>query len=168
MTSQKAKSINFIAIILAIIKVPTTKCSVQFATTYFRGAAATWWFNKIGTATAEEILAWSDLNTFEEMLKKEFEPVNPVRVARRRLDELKQHYSVQQYVKEFRDITQQIPGITKEELLHRFITGLKENVKREVDKSEPNELESAIRLAEKEDYYDMKNRTKYENCHEVT
>ena len=140
-----------------------TNYSVQFATTYFRGPAATWWFNKMGAANAEEILALSNWNTFAEILKKEFEPVNPIRVARRRLDELKQRFSVQQYVKDFRDITQQIPGITSEELLHRFITGLKENIKREVDKSEPVDLEIAIRLAEKVDYYEMKSRVKFEN-----
>lgn len=136
------------------------KYSVQFATTYLRGAAATWWFNKLRAANAEETLAWSDWDTFAEMLKKEFEPVNPVRVARRRLDEIRQRYSVQQYVKEFRDITQQIPGITNEELLHRFITGLKETVRRDVDKAEPNDLEGAIRLAEKVDYYEMKSKSR--------
>ena len=131
---------------------------VPFATTYFRGPAATWWFNKFSSATQEEIQTLGDWNTFIAIVKAEYEPVNPIRIARRNLDKIQQKYSVQQYVKEFREITQQIPGITAEELLHRFINGLKPLVQKEVDKTEPATLEQAIRLAEKIDYYEMKQR----------
>lgn len=135
---------------------------VQFATTYFRGPAATWWYNKVYNATEAEKVTWENWETFCVLVKAEFEPVNPVRIARRRLDGVKQRFSVQQYVREFREITQQIPGITAEELLHRFISGLKEVVQREVDKAEPINLEQAIRMAEKVDYYEMKTKSRNE------
>ncbi|KAL1914576.1 uncharacterized protein VTP21DRAFT_8201 [Calcarisporiella thermophila] len=53
-----------------------------------------------------------------------FQPINSVKRVRDKLADLRQRRSVQEYAVTFRSLAMQIPGITEEELIDKFIRGL--------------------------------------------
>ena len=68
--------------------------------------------------------------------------------ARNLLDKLEQRTSVQEYAHRFRELVVQIPDIGEADALHKFISGLKWEVKKEVALKK---LERAIKFAKKID-----------------
>ena len=80
-----------------------------------------------------------------------FEPMNALERARNQLDSLRQTTTVLQYVREFQRLMFQIPLMTREEALHRFIRGLKPELQYQLTAQNPPTLEDAILLAERLD-----------------
>jgi hypothetical protein len=121
---------------------------VAFASTFLRDHAATWWRARVMAADSgrtERIISWQQ---FQTALLAEFQPVNLIETARDRLDGLRQTSSVQNYARRFREIAMLIPDLNDGEALHKFVSGLKPLIKREVKTRFPKSLEDVIRLAD--------------------
>jgi hypothetical protein len=119
----------------------------RYAVAYLEGNAALWWQNHI-RETLMPISQWDDLKT---ALVEQFKPVNSSKIARDNLAKLRQSTSVQAYIHTFRAITLEIDDIAESEKLDRFIRGLKDRVRQEVELQEPTMLDQAARIAERYD-----------------
>src|SRR4051812_44488293 len=117
--------------------------AVYLATNLLRGDAATWWrhhFKKI-TDDEDELPNWKQ---FERLLSKKFKPVNATKVACDTLARLRQTSSVKAYNAAFTSTILEIPNISEEEMVDRYVRGLKEKVRVEVELREPTDLEEAM------------------------
>src|SRR4051812_48194757 len=124
--------------------------AVYLATNLLRGDAATWWrhhFKKI-TDDEDELPNWKQ---FERLLSKKFKPINATKVARDTLARLRQTSSVKAYNAAFTSTILEIPNISEEEMVDRYVRGLKEKVRVEVELREPTDLEEAIRITDRFD-----------------
>src|SRR4051794_13477925 len=108
-----------------------------------RGDAATWWrhhFKKI-TDDGDELPNWKQ---FERLLSRKFKPVNATKVACDTLARLRQTSSIKVYNATFTSTILKISTIGEEEIVDRYIRGLKEKVCVEVELCEPTRLEEAM------------------------
>lgn len=128
---------------------------VAYAGAMLRGAASTWWRQRRTHAAAGVMADVTTWHQFSTELRAQFTIVNAVKVARDELAALKQTGAVQSYAIKFRDITLQIPDITEQEKLDRFVRGLKPRLQRELAIREPATLDDAIRMAERIDVLDF-------------
>ncbi|KAG1276592.1 hypothetical protein G6F66_012504 [Rhizopus arrhizus] len=76
-----------------------------------------------------------------------FKPSYSQQAARDRLANIKQSSSVIEYVDVFQDILLDLPNISDDESLDRFVRGLKDNVRIHVLTKEPRTLEEASKFA---------------------
>lgn len=122
---------------------------VRLAATYLDGKAATWWRGlvKQNHDNVNEI-TWDQ---FKQNLVAVFKPVSSSKIARDKLAVLKQDRSVNLYNSQFTELVLEIDNIAESEKLDRYIRGLKRDVKIEVEKSEPNTLVDAMRIAQRYD-----------------
>lgn len=114
---------------------------------FLQGNAMTWWRAMIGSRDPTTI-TWQDFTTH---IRKEFVPTNAVKSAREKLKRLAQHSSVAAYVRDFRNLALQIPDMSDAEKLDRFVTGLKPQVRRDVDQFDPSTFDDAVARAERAD-----------------
>ena len=123
---------------------------VQFAGTLLRGPALVWFRYMCSTRELGAFIqSWP---MFSQELRLNFCPTNTVKLARDKLAYLRQNSaSVRDYIREFRTVTMEIPGISADEKLDRFVRGLKPYIRKEVELREPPTYEDAIKLAEKFD-----------------
>ncbi|GAB4813343.1 hypothetical protein N2152v2_000390 [Parachlorella kessleri] len=115
---------------------------VLLATGLLRGAALAWW-RSIALQPGPPA-SWEQL---QQQLKLNFQPINQVETMRDRLAALRQTDSVMDYTTDFRNIAFGIPGITDDELRHRFVFGLEERTRSEVRMRAPDTFEAAVRMA---------------------
>lgn len=118
------------------------------AATYLRGPALTWWRTVRQGPPEQQIHNWE---LFKQGLRHTFKPINSVKLARDKLAALKQNVTVRAYATAFRNITLDIPGITDEEKLDKFLRGLKQRTREQVELKEPANFDEAVRLAERYD-----------------
>src|SRR3954471_14198040 len=123
---------------------------VYLATNLLRGDAATWWRHHYERYIGDKatVPTW---NEFEKLITRKFKPVNATKIARDQLANLRQTGSVKAYNARFTSIILEIPTIDEEEQLDRYTRGLKEKVRIEVELREPNDLEEAMRIADRFD-----------------
>lgn len=124
---------------------------VPFAATLLRGRASTWWRITKETALNSGRTPIKTWDHFAAALRQQFRPVNTAKTARDRLVNLRQTRSVQDYAYHFRSIIIDIPGMTEDEKIDRFVRGLKDRIRQEVDLREPGTLDKAISLADRYD-----------------
>ena len=108
------------------------------------------WYRSIRDPTVEgdHVTTWTE---FLQELKNNFSPADPVQLARDQLFDLRQYGSVRDYSAMFRQICNQIPKISEEEKLDKYIRHLKPRIKRELVMRHPDDLSEAMRLAEAAD-----------------
>ncbi len=85
------------------------------------------WFKV--TNQVEQIQNWADLKL---KLQARFQPINKTKLARYKLAVWKQVKSVALYSKSFMKIITDIPNISMEEVIDRYMRGLKNHVSREL------------------------------------
>ena len=124
---------------------------VDFAAAQLRGPANIWWRTVQERAARDPAQGISTWATFSEKLHGQFKPINTRRVARDKLARLTQTKSVAEFAHQLRILSLDIPGITEEEQLDRFIRGCRPAISMELEFKEPATLEEAIRLAERMD-----------------
>ncbi|KAG1190185.1 hypothetical protein G6F70_009413 [Rhizopus microsporus] len=83
---------------------------------------------------------------FKIDLEFTFKPSYSEHAARDRLASIKQARSVTEYVDEFQDILLDLPRVSDDEALDRFVRGLKDDVRIHVMTKDPRSLEEAIRF----------------------
>ncbi|XP_049391610.1 uncharacterized protein LOC125856067 [Solanum stenotomum] len=103
---------------------------IRTAAMYLSNTAMLWWRRK------------------KADMERGFYPQNVVHEARRKLRELKQTFSIRDYVKEFTRLTLQIPNLTSEDLLFYFLDGLQNWAKQELQRRQVRDVDEAIVVAE--------------------
>ncbi len=107
------------------------------------GPAAKWWQN------VQSLHQDIGFEAFKQLLVKQFSVVDRERDARDQLFKLKQVRSLRAYSNEFRTLIIQVPDMNEADKVDRYIRGLKDrNVKAQVLLKKPENLESAILVAE--------------------
>ena len=120
---------------------------VPFAAAMLTDHAAVWW-RSMCLDPSELITTWAD---FKRQLLFNFQHVDAEKTARRRLRFLRQRTSVASYFTDFTRAILEIPGITDDEKMDRFTSGLKPNLQREIILREPPTFAALVKLAHKLD-----------------
>jgi len=113
------------------------------------GAGLEWW--ELVTLNGTTI---TDYPMFQQEILNYFEPVNRELTARKMLSELKQMGKltiVRDYNREFSKWLLQIPSMTAAEQIFHYSQGLKTRTRIEVERSEPNTLQDAMKIADRLD-----------------
>lgn len=100
----------------------TGRAAVGIAATFLDKKALLWW---------SETGSKYDYSTFDHFvyaLRKTFYPPDHERIARDKLDRLKQRGSVRVYIENFREIALELVGVTEMEKVRLFEKGLKKHV----------------------------------------
>lgn len=115
---------------------------ISYASTFFMGTAAVWWFTVVQSNNAPG--TWV---AFKESVVAEFVPPDHIRRSRDKLRKLKHTGSVSKFLAEFRNIILTIPEITDGEKFDKFCSSLKYEVRVEVLKSACTTFEEATAVA---------------------
>jgi len=109
--------------------------------------AAKIWFESVRSdpERPEYVATWTD---FKAAMLENFAPVNPTKAARDKLAALTQTSSVNEYTAAFRNLCAQIPSISEDEKLDRYVRGLRTNTRAKVRQEDPSTFDQAARLAE--------------------
>jgi hypothetical protein len=104
------------------------------------------WINGLPRLPDGEAFAtWEDLC---KAILMRFEPANYQRQLRRQLDTMKQTGSVAQYISEYNSVLSQIDAILEIDKVEKFLKGLREDIRYEVDRANSETLSATIQLAE--------------------
>jgi hypothetical protein len=122
----------------------------KLAATYLEGNAATWWRNLVMQSNDRtgDGISWVD---FQQGLVSMFKPVNAKKIARDKLASLKQTNSVAKYNFDFTQLCLEINDIHESEKLDKYVRGLKEKIRVEVELAEPTTLAQAMSKAQRID-----------------
>ena len=131
----------------------------KYVVSLLEGKAQTWWRGFSQTASGD--LTRLDFEDLEEYLVEQFEDVDRELKLRRKLKNLKQLTSVQNYVNEFRRVQLELGSNKLDDgaAQFEFLEGLKDAVRQQVLLGRPMSLEDAILLAERADAAIMFNRS---------
>lgn len=120
---------------------------VPFAAAMLTEHAAIWW-RSMCLDPDGAISTWDE---FKRQLLFNFQHVDAEKTARRRLRFLRQRTSVAAFFTDFTRATLEIPRITEDEKMDRFLAGLKPNLQREIILREPADYTTMVKLAHKLD-----------------
>jgi Retrotransposon gag protein len=122
----------------------------KLAATYLEGNAATWWRNLAMHShdRTGDGISWID---FQQGLISMFKPVNAKKIARDKLASLRQTNSVAKYNFDFTQLCLEINDIHESEKLDKYVRGLKEKIRVEVELAEPTTLAQAMSKAQRID-----------------
>lgn len=118
------------------------KTKIAFASSVMKNSAANWWYMLVRSGNAP-----GEWEQFKNGVKNEFVPQECVQRARDKLRNLRQLGSVSSYLNHFRNIIIETPGITSDEQLDKFCSGLKSPLRIEVLKESPSNMNEASRIA---------------------
>lgn len=120
---------------------------VPYAGAMLTGNAAIWW-RSVCQESQTPITTWAG---FKADLIHNFKHLDDVKLARDRLRTLTQRTSVASFYADFTRAIFQIPGITEEEKMDRFMAGLKPPLRREILLREPTTFRELTKMASKLD-----------------
>src|SRR4051812_5150379 len=122
----------------------------KWAATYLIGKAATWWRGQVvqhGVANVDGI-TWDQ---FHKGMIAMFKPVNAKKIARDKLAALHQIHSVAKYNFEITQLFLEIGDVSDNEKLDKYVRGLKDKIRLEVELAEPTTLKAAMTKAQRVD-----------------
>lgn len=125
--------------------------TVAIAAAYFKDSALNWYRQHEQAVTAGKAQPYSSWDEFKKAFIARFTPVDPEVDARERLDRLTQTRSVFAYAQEFNTYMLELPHMDENDRIHRFIRGLKPEVRIHVKLQQPTTLHDAVELAIKAD-----------------
>ena len=130
----------------------------KWAATYLTGKAATWWRGLVMQQANGDIdvITW---NQFYKGLVSMFKPDNAKKIARDKLAALRQTLSVAKYNYEITQLFLEIGDVHESEKLDRYVRGLKDKVRMEVELTEPTTLAQAMAKAQRVDGITYHSRT---------
>lgn len=121
---------------------------VPLAALYFDEKVETWFYNHL---VGRPFLSWDDLS---RALLGKIDRIDYGRIVGS-FNKLRQTTSVENYIASFEGLRATLlefnPYMTESYLLHSFISGLQEEIRHEVDMFNPQTLELAFNLSEKEE-----------------
>ena len=118
--------------------------SCVVAAGYLVGPALTWW-----RLCGDNIPDWQH---FKAELLRRFCAFDVEEEARYRLDRLRQRSSVLRYAEEFNKCMVELPTMDEKDRTHRFVEGLKPDVRKWIRLQKPSTLAAAISLAAHADH----------------
>lgn len=124
---------------------------VPFAASFLRNSAATWWRSRTMTGVGSQestLLTWSK---FSKAIMKQFKPINSSKVARDKLHQLRQTGSVLQLTHVFNTLCADVPSMTEEEKMDKFLRACKSNVQQRLELEEPKSLFEMQSMAQRLD-----------------
>lgn len=131
------------------VEFPTEVSKIRLATTYLRGPARTWW-QHLPLVDIAAITTW---DLFVDALHKRFRPALPAELARRKLKDLKQRGTVNQYAGLFQQTLEYIPDKSDADQIFDFRSGLDKAIAARVAEKDPKTLDEAIRIAVQAELY---------------
>ncbi|XP_069145506.1 uncharacterized protein [Solanum lycopersicum] len=129
------------------LNMPNEAAKIRTATMYLTDTEMLWCRRKKENIE-KGVCCIDGWEQFKVELKCQFYPQNVVREARRKLRELKQTFSIRDYVKEFTKLTLQFPSLTSEDLLCYFLDGLQNLAKQELQRRQVTDVDEAIVVVE--------------------
>lgn len=134
----------------SLLKIQDDDVRIKIAGLSMRSMAKTWYrlVRDQSNFPDEYLSSW---DSFKSALRQEFSPVDPARLARDKLSELRQDQSVRAYTAQFRHLCTIIQTISEDEKLDRYVRGLKPRTRKEVDLRDPSTFAEAVRIAERLD-----------------
>lgn len=131
----------------SLLKIQDEELRIQIAGTALRKDARIW-YRSARISEGDKIRSWEE---FKIQIKNQFCPINPIKLARDKISELRQTTSVRDYTCQFRQLCTIISSMSEDEKLDRYIRGLKLRTRKEVEIREPSTFLEAVRIAEKMD-----------------
>ncbi|XP_070002194.1 uncharacterized protein [Nicotiana sylvestris] len=128
-------------------KVRDDEAKINTAVLYLSKTAMLWWRRKM-TDVDKGLCTISTWDQFKADFKRQFFPNNVLYEARIKLRELKQTWSIRNYVKEFTTLMLQIPNLTNDDLLFHFMDELQNWAKQELQRRQVTDIDQAIVEAE--------------------
>ena len=125
--------------------------AVHTAAAYLRGTALNWWRQheqEVYRGLAPQYDNWYQ---FRDAIITQFTPVQPEVSAREKLDTLRQIRDVYSYANEFTSCMLELPSMDEGDRIHKFIKGLKPQIRAHVWLQNPVTLTKATELAVKAD-----------------
>jgi Ty3 transposon capsid-like protein/Zinc knuckle len=136
-----------------------TKCPEDFksrvAATYLHQNAFIWYTSVVEARGTELYYSWDEMKI---QFRQYFLPPNADALWFDKWDQVRQLTSVQQYSAEFKLICTHLPDMPASYILNHFIRHLKREVQKKVELQQPSTLEDAMRLADRIDYLEFKDR----------
>ena len=114
-----------------------------------RKEAKVWYHFARNPDSPNRVTTWKEFTT---QLRDNFCPIDPIKVARDRIADLRQVSSVRDYTSRFRQLTNIITNMSETEKLDRYVRGLKPRTRQEVDMKEPQTFIEAVKIAERIDF----------------
>jgi hypothetical protein len=124
--------------------IPVEK-QIPFAASYLTDNAATWWrYTFTELEKKGEVWQWVD---FTRHIRTQFRPISTEKAARNRLNNLRQTTSVTNYVNLFKTTVLDIPSMSEEDRMDKFLRGLKPEIHERVALQGPGNLNEACSMA---------------------
>ena len=124
---------------------------VAIAAAYLKDSALNWYRQHEQSVDAGKAQPYASWEEFKKAFIARFTPVDPEVDARERLDRLTQTRSVFAYAQTFNTYMLELPHMDENDRIHRFIRGLKPEVRIHVKLQQPTTLHDAVELAIKAD-----------------
>lgn len=124
-----------------------TQEAVRISAGYLADSALTWYrlhLMDIARGVAAPYTNWEDLKT---ALINRFTPISPERTARQKLTTLRQRQSARTYAQEFNLCMLELPDMDEKDRIHRFMEGLKPEVRIHVELKNPVTLAETVAFA---------------------
>ena len=112
----------------------TDREAIECASMSLKGLALDWWrhvYRRIEQGKTTPFRTWS---MFATALRRQFKPTDTVLLARDSLLQLRQTGSVRQYTAQFTAVILSLPDPQEDDLIHRYVAGLKFDTQRELRK----------------------------------
>lgn len=122
------------------------RSSVLLASTYLKDSASVWFNAKYKDLVVPE--TWLE---FREAFLERFRPFAATRTARASLRNLRHQGKVAGYSDAFLGLIQHIPEMHMDDQVDAYINGLQAHIAEKVDREDPQTLDEAINLAQREE-----------------
>ena len=131
---------------LTILGLLDTTHAIPHAVSFLIGAARTWW--RAQEASGSPPTTWA---AFKASFLEAFQTIDAERMARDRMENLKQRTSVTDYANQFSGLLLEVPEMHPADAVCRFVKGLKPQIRLHVELQRPTTVNDAIRLAQAAD-----------------
>jgi hypothetical protein len=123
---------------------------IDLAGSLLRGPASVWHRNVCSDLLPDEFRV-HDWSEFKQELRDNFVTTNPARLAREKFYSIRQSGDLREYVREFRLLMIELPELPEADKVFKFVSGLKQPMRKELVEKDPQTLLDAFKLAERVD-----------------
>ena len=113
---------------LTILGLLDTTHAIPYAVSFLIGAARTWW--RAQEASGSPPTTWA---AFKASFLEAFQTIDAKRMARDRMENLKQRTSVTDYANQFSGLLLEVPEMHSADVVYRFVRGLKPQIRLHVE-----------------------------------
>ena len=117
--------------------------AIQFAILHLEGTTHDWWHHGLVTQGHQNITSYEE---FSQKLVKRFDRRHPQENFKK-ITQIRQQGIVEDYIKEFQNISVQVTGVDDECSTYLFIEGLKYSLRGLVSALKPSSLDDAFEIA---------------------